>query len=100
MVIDVEDHDEGSKNSAINLSLKNNLTKLFKKKLLIEDQPKADFPTIVNSPQNEKTVNLSLPKDAKLLSPTETQISSPKYKNLFFKKLTEKEKVAAVSPPK
>jgi len=50
MVIDVEDHDEGSKNSAINLSLKNNLTKLFKKKLLIEDQPKADFPTIVNSP--------------------------------------------------
>ena len=50
MVIDCEENEDGKKNSAINLSLKNNLTKLFKKRLVIEDQPKADFPTIFNSP--------------------------------------------------
>jgi len=50
MVIDCEENDDEKKISAVTLSLKNNLKKLFSKKSVIDDQPEADFPKILNSP--------------------------------------------------
>jgi len=50
MVIDCEENDDGIKNSEIHSSLKKNIKNLFQKKLGIDDQPKADVPSILNSP--------------------------------------------------